>query len=212
MELVNPLAEAYAAGATTAEDELLQAVAAYTLQHHPCAHMLSGAVQGAFLAMLSQLLRPMYIIEIGSFTGYSALCLAKGLQPNGQLYTIELREQDAAIAQNFFNKSLHRHQIIQFTGNAIEILPTLTQTWDIAFIDADKTGYIEYYELILPKLKTNGLIIADNVLFHGQVLGQTISGKNAKAVHAFNVHVQNDLRVQQVMLTIRDGLMVIRKK
>ena len=212
MELVNPLAEAYAAGATTAEDELLQAVAAYTLQHHPCAHMLSGAVQGAFLAMLSQLLRPMYIIEIGSFTGYSALCLAKGLQPNGKLYTIELREQDAAIAQNFFNKSLHRHQIIQFTGNAIEILPTLTQTWDIAFIDADKTGYIEYYELILPKLKTNGLIIADNVLFHGQVLGQTISGKNAKAVHAFNEHVQNDLRVQQVMLTIRDGLMVIRKK
>ena len=212
MEIVNPLAEAYAAGATTTEDELLQAVAAYTLQHHPCAHMLSGAVQGAFLAMLSQLLRPMYIIEIGSFTGYGALCLAKGLQPNGKLYTIELREQDAATAQNFFNKSLYRDQIIQLTGNAIQILPTLTQTWDIAFIDADKTGYIEYYELILPKLKTNGLIIADNVLFHGQVLGQTISGKNAKAVHAFNMHVQNDERVQQVMLTIRDGLMVIRKK
>lgn len=212
MELVNSLAEAYAAGATTAEDELLQAVAAYTLQNHPSAHMLSGAVQGAFLQMLSQLLRPMYIIEIGSFTGYSALCLAKGLQPNGKLYTIELREQDAATAQNFFNKSLHRHQIIQLTGNAIQILPTLTQTWDIAFIDADKTGYIEYYELILPKLKTNGLIIADNVLFHGQVLGQKISGKNAKAVHAFNMHVQNDERVQQVMLTIRDGLLVIRKK
>ena len=212
MEIVNPLAETYAAGATTTEDKLLQAVAAYTLQHHPCAHMLSGAVQGAFLAMLSQLLRPMYIIEIGSFTGYSALCLAKGLQPNGKLYTIELREQDAATAQNFFNKSLYRDQIIQLTGNAIQILPTLTQTWDIAFIDADKTGYIEYYELILPKLKTNGLIIADNVLFHGQVLGQTISGKNAKAVHAFNMHVQNDERVQQVMLTIRDGLMVIRKK
>ena len=212
MEIINPLAEAYAAGATTTEDELLQAVAAYTLQHHPCAHMLSGAVQGAFLAMLSQLLRPMYIIEIGSFTGYSALCLAKGLQPNGKLYTIELREQDAATAQNFFNKSLYRDQIIQLTGNAIQILPTLTQTWDIAFIDADKTGYIEYYELILPKLKTNGLIIADNVLFHGQVLGQTISGKNAKAVHAFNLHVQNDERVQQVMLTIRDGLLVIRKK
>ena len=212
MEIINPLAEAYVAGATTTEDELLQAVAAYTLQHHPCAHMLSGAVQGAFLAMLSQLLRPMYIIEIGSFTGYSALCLAKGLQPNGKLYTIELREQDAATAQNFFNKSLYRDQIIQLTGNAIQILPTLTQTWDIAFIDADKTGYIEYYELILPKLKTNGLIIADNVLFHGQVLGQTISGKNAKAVHAFNMHVQNDERVQQVMLTIRDGLLVIRKK
>ena len=212
MEIINPLAEAYAAGATTTEDELLQAVAAYTLQHHPCAHMLSGAVQGAFLAMLSQLLRPMYIIEIGSFTGYSALCLAKGLQPNGKLYTIELREQDAATAQNFFNKSLYRDQIIQLTGNAIQILPTLTQTWDIAFIDADKTGYIEYYELILPKLKTNGLIIADNVLFHGQVLGQTISGKNAKAVHAFNMHVQNDERVQQVLLTIRDGLLIIRKK
>jgi predicted O-methyltransferase YrrM len=212
MELVNPLAEAYAANSTTAEDELLQAVAAYTVQHHPQAHMLSGAVQGAFLAMLSQLLKPMYILEVGSFTGYSALCLAKGLQPTGKLFTIELRKQDAATAQGFFNKSLFGHQIIQMVGNAKEIIPTLPQTWDMAFIDADKTGYIEYYELILPKLKTNGIIIADNVLFHGQVLEQTISGKNAKAVHAFNMHVQNDQRVEQVMLTVRDGLTVIRKK
>jgi predicted O-methyltransferase YrrM len=162
--------------------------------------------------MLSQLLKPMYILEVGSFTGYSALCLAKGLQPNGKIYTIELRKQDAAIAQDFFNKSLHGHQIIQLIGNAIEIIPTLPQNWDMAFIDADKTGYIEYYELILPKLKTNGLLIADNVLFHGQVLEQTISGKNAKAIHAFNLHVKNDDRVEQVMLTIRDGFMVIRKK
>jgi predicted O-methyltransferase YrrM len=212
MELVNPLAEEYAANLSTAEDELLQAVAAYTIQHHPHAHMLSGAVQGAFLSMLSQLLKPMYILEVGSFTGYSALCLAKGLQPNGKIYTIELRKQDAAIAQDFFNKSLHGHQIIQLIGNAIEIIPTLPQNWDMAFIDADKTGYIEYYELILPKLKTNGLLIADNVLFHGQVLEQTISGKNAKAIHAFNLHVKNDDRVEQVMLTIRDGFMVIRKK
>jgi predicted O-methyltransferase YrrM len=212
MELVNPLAEAYAADLSTAEDELLQSVAAYTMLNHPHAHMISGAVQGALLTMLSQLLQPMYILEVGSFTGYSALCLAKGLQPTGKLYTIELREQDAAIAQGFFNKSLFGHQIIQMVGNAKEIIPTLPQTWDIAFIDADKTGYIEYYELILPKLKTNGLIIADNVLFHGQVLEQTISGKNAKAVHAFNLHVKNDQRVEQVMLTIRDGFTVIRKK
>jgi predicted O-methyltransferase YrrM len=212
MELINPLAEAYAADLSTAEDELLLTVATYTLLHHPHAHMLSGAVQGAFLRMLSKLLNPMYILEVGSFTGYSALCLAEGLQPTGKLYTIELREQDAATAQGFFNKSLFGHQIIQLIGNAKEIIPTLPQTWDMAFIDADKTGYIEYYELILPKLKTNGLIIADNVLFHGQVLAQPISGKNATAIHAFNLHVKNDQRVEQVMLTVRDGFTVIRKK
>ncbi len=212
MELVNPKAEVYATNFSTCEDELLQSIAQFTEQNHPHAHMLSGAVQGSFLSMLSQLLQPMYIVEVGSFTGYSALCLAKGLQPSGKLYTIELREKDAATAQNFFNKSLYRHQIIQLIGNAKEILPTLPQTWDIAFIDADKTGYIEYYELILPKLKPNGIIVADNVLFHGQVLELSINGKNAKAINEFNLHVKNDCRVEQVMLTIRDGLMVIRKK
>ncbi len=212
IELINAAAEQYADMFTSDEDELLQTINDYTTKNHPQAHMLSGKVQGQFLAVLSQLLQPSRILEVGTFTGYSALCLAKGLQPQGKLFTIELREQDAALAQSFFNKSLHASQIVQLTGNALEIIPTLKEIWDIVFIDADKTGYIDYYELILPSVKKNGVIIADNVLFHGQVLQQPISGKNAVAINNFNLHVKADNRVQQVVLTMRDGISIIRKK
>ncbi len=211
-ELVNALAEKYAADFSDEGDALLQEIIAYTEQNHPHAHMLSGQVQGALLSMVSSLLQPAKILEVGTFTGFSALCLAKGLQPGGQLHTIELREEDAATAQNFFNRSSYHNQIKLHIGNAKEIIPALNETWDIAFIDADKTGYIDYYGLILPKIRRNGLIIADNVLFHGQVLEEGISNKNAKAIHAFNEHVKNDNSVQQVMLTVRDGLSFIRKK
>ncbi len=211
-ELVNILAEKYTARFSEEGDELLKEVISYTEQHHPHAHMLSGQVQGALLSMISNLLRPLRIVEVGTFTGFSALCLAKGLQAHGELHTIELREEDAAIARGFFERSFYKGQLKLHVGNAKEIIPTLSETWDIAFIDADKTGYIDYYELILPHLQTNGLIIADNVLFHGQVLEEEISGKNAKAIHAFNEHVNNDDRVEQVMLTVRDGLSFIRKK
>lgn len=212
IELINAAAEQYAESFTTDEDELLQTINDYTQKNHPQAHMLSGKVQGQFLAVISQLLQPARILEVGTFTGYSTLCLAKGLQTGGKLFTIELRKQDAALAQSFFNKSLQAGKIFQLTGNAIEIIPTLQEIWDIVFIDADKTGYIDYYELILPSVKTNGVIIADNVLFHGQVLQQPISGKNAVAVHTFNEHVKADNRVENVMLTMRDGISVIRKK
>jgi predicted O-methyltransferase YrrM len=209
--LVNSLAENYAASFSTPEDELLQKIADYTLLQHPLAHMLSGKVQGGFLSLLSNLLQPKKILEIGTFTGYSALCMAKGLHSEGKLHTIELREEDAATAQSFFNQSAYKDRIKLHTGNAKEIIPLLSENWDIVFIDADKTGYIDYYELILPKLKTNGLVIADNVLFHGQVLQENIVGKNAIAINAFNEHVKNDIRVEQVMLTVRDGLLLIRK-
>lgn len=211
-ELVNPLSEKYVALFSGNQDDLLEEVINYTEQHHPHAHMLSGQVQGALLSMISCLLRPLRILEVGTFTGFSALCLAKGLQPGGELHTIELREEDAATARGFFDRSVYNKQLKLHVGNAKEIIPTLSETWDIAFIDADKTGYIDYYGLILPGLRPNGLIIADNVLFHGQVLQNVISGKNAKAIHAFNEHVKNDSRVEQVMLTVRDGLSFIRKK
>jgi len=211
-ELVNALAEKYAARFSEESDGLLTEVIAYTEQNHPHAHMLSGQVQGAFLSIISQLLQPKRIIEVGTFTGFSALCLAKGLTSEGELHTLEVREEDAMTAQGFFNKSIHRNQIKLHIGDAKKIIPILPELWDIAFIDADKTGYIDYYELILPNLRRNGLVIADNVLFHGQVLEEEITGKNAKAIHAFNEHVKNDDRVEQVMLTVRDGLMVIRKK
>ncbi|MBC7690115.1 MAG: class I SAM-dependent methyltransferase, partial [Aquabacterium sp.] len=167
MELVNPLAEQYAAAFTFAEDELLAEVAAFTNQTHQHAHMLSGHVQGSFLTLLSSLLQPFKILEIGTFTGYSALCLAKGLAKHGVLHTIELRGDDAATADSFFKRSSKKDQIVLHVGNAIDMIPGLKEDWDIVFIDADKPGYISYYEMVLPHVKKNGMIIADNVLFHG---------------------------------------------
>ena len=197
---------------TTPADSLLQMILDETRATHPKAHMLSGEVQGQFLSMLSCMKKPMHILEIGTFTGYSALCLAKGLDLEGKLHTIENRIEDAQTADGYFNQSKHAHQIKLHIGDAKEIIPTLPHIWDIVFIDADKTGYIEYYEMVLPKLAPGGIIIADNVLFHGEVLENTISGKNAIAIHAFNEHVKNDARTTQVLLTIRDGMLLIQKK
>jgi len=211
MELVNQLAEQYAGVFSSPENELIRRVAEYTTQTHTNAHMLSGHVQGSFLTILSTLLHPQRILEIGTFTGYSALCLSRGLKKDGILHTIELREDDAAVAKDFFSQSPDKDKIVLHVGNAKDIIPALNESWDIVFIDADKTGYIDYYELILPAVKQNGLIIADNVFFHGQVLAEKISGKNALAIQAFNDHVKSDTRVEQVLLTIRDGLLIIRK-
>ena len=210
-ELVNVAAEQYAACFSLEEDELLKEINSITSQTHSHAHMLSGQVQGSFLSMLSHLLRPYKILEIGTFTGYSALCLAKGLLPNGLLHTIEVREDDAETAKSYFDQSINKEKIVLHVGDAKTIIPTLDEAWDIVFIDADKVGYIDYYELVLPSVKPNGVIIADNVLFHGQVLETNITGKNAKAMQAFNEHIKKDSRVEQVLLTVRDGLMMIRK-
>jgi caffeoyl-CoA O-methyltransferase len=209
--IISSLAEEYAKKNTSREDELIEEVALYTNQTHANAHMLSGHVQGKLLALLSSLLKPKRILEIGAFTGYSALCLAKGLQEDGRLHTIELREDDAAIAKGYFERSKDKDKIILHVGDAKKIIHNLHETWDIVFIDADKVGYIEYYELILPLVKSNGLIIADNVLFHGEVLEKNIKGKSARAIDTFNEHVKNDDRVEQVLATVRDGLLLIRK-
>lgn len=210
--IISSEAEAYAYSFTSSEDGLLWEIAAFTLQQHPHTHMLSGQVQGKFLSFLSTIQQPKYVLEIGTFTGYSALCLAEGLQADGELHTIECREEDASTARNYFSKSKRNHQIHLHTGNAAEIIPVLEHNWDLIFIDADKTGYIGYYEQLVPRLNKGGLIIADNVLFHGQVLEEPISGKNAKAIHAFNEHVRQDERTEQVLLTVRDGLLLIKKK
>ena len=196
---------------TTPADPLLQTILDETRTSHPKAHMLSGEVQGQFLSMLSCLKKPMHILEIGTFTGYSALCLAKGLDTNGKLYTIENRTDDAQTADRYFKQSKYANQIELLIGDAKEIIPTLPEAFDLVFIDADKTGYIEYYEMVVPKLTKGGVIIADNVLFHGEVLEDTISGKNAIAIHAFNEHVKNDPRTSQVLLTIRDGMLLIQR-
>ncbi len=211
MDLILPLAEAYAEKYTSAEEDLLRQINQQT-QLHPKAHMLSGHIQGKFLEILSLLYKPQRILEIGSFTGYSALCLAKGLAAGGKLHTIELREEDAAVARQNFNLSDANDKIILHVGNAREVIPSLEEEWDLVFIDADKTGYIDYYELVMPRLRKGGMILADNVLFHGEVLALPLNGKNAKAMQAFNEYVQQDGRVEQVILTVRDGLMLIYKK
>jgi predicted O-methyltransferase YrrM len=212
MDLIHPLVQSYAGRFSAAEDVLLQQVAAQTYASHPQAHMLSGHIQGKFLEMISTLMQPKRILEIGTFTGYSALCLVKGLSKDGFLHTIELRKEDAAVSKANFDRSNAPDKIILHIGNALSIIPSLNESWDLVFIDADKVGYIDYYELVLPKLRPGGIILADNVLFHGQVLEHPVTGKNAIAIQAFNEHVQQDERVDQVMLTIRDGLFLIRKK
>lgn len=212
MDLINPKAQLYAEKYSRQEDDLLNEIEARTKRDHPEAHMLSGVLQGKFLEMISRLLNPMYILEIGTFLGYSALCLEKGLKTGGELHTIEIDQNTAAAARENFKKSKTANKIILHTGNALELINTLHCPWDLIFIDADKTGYADYYRALVPKLRSGSLIMADNVLFHGQVLEKEVKGKSAKAIQAFNEMIDTDDRVEKIMLTLRDGIYLIRKK
>jgi predicted O-methyltransferase YrrM len=211
MDLIHPLAQAYAEKYSYQEDSLLNEIETQT-RLYPQAHMLSGSLQGKFLEMVSILLNPTYILEIGTFLGYSALCLAKGLKSGGELHTLEIDPQTAALARENFKKSKTENKIILHSGNALELLNTIDRPWDLVFIDADKTGYADYYQALVPRLKSGTLILADNVLFHGQVLEEEVKGKSAKAIQAFNEMVLADIRVEKMMLTLRDGVYLIRKK
>lgn len=212
MDIINPQAQAYAERYSSPEPELLREIAGYTNTHHAQPHMLSGHLQGRFLEMISRMLRPRRILEIGTFMGYSAICLAAGLPEDGRLHTIELRDNDADIAEGYFRRANMTGRIILHRGNALEVIPALKEDWDLVFIDADKVNYTEYYKLVLPRLTPGGVIIADNVLFHGKVLEEPINDKNAKAIQAFNEYVEKDGSVEKILLTIRDGLLFIRKK
>lgn len=201
----------YAESYSSPEDALLKEVNDYTIQNHSESVMLSGHLQGKVLEMISCMIQPRRILEIGTFTGYSGLCLAKGLKEDGQLHTIELREADAAKAQSFFNRSSFADKIILHTGNALDIIPALDEKWDLVFIDADKPAYIQYFNLVLPRLRKNGFILADNIFFHGQVLEPPVKGKSAKAIQAFNDFIKERTDIEKCVLTIRDGLYLIRK-
>lgn len=212
MNWINPSAESYAELFTSEEDVVLKELRLFTESHHKEPHMLSGALQGKFLEFISTLIRPKYVLEIGTMVGYSTICLAKGLDEIGKVHTIDKRKDDLLIAQEFFKKANLDQYIHIYEADALELIPQLNYTWDLVFLDADKTGYISYYEMIVPRMKPGALLIADNVLFHGAVLEETIKGKSAKAIHAFNEHVKNDKRVQKLMLTVRDGVYLIQKK
>lgn len=211
-DIIPGMIEEYVIQHTSAEGDVLREINKETVKHHAEPHMLSGHVQGRVLSFISMMVQPKYVLEIGTMTGYSALCLAEGLQQDGELHTIELRKADADIALRNFKLAQKDKTIILHEGNAKEIIPTLPYKWDLVFIDADKVSYIDYYELVLQQLSSKGFIIADNVLYHGEVIQNPIKGKNAKAIHAFNNHVANDDRVKQVVLTVRDGLLIIKKK
>ena len=210
MELINEQVQQYAEKFSSPEDDLLKKVNEYT-QTHSESHMLSGHLQGKVLEMLSCMIKPRRILEIGTFTGYSALCLAKGLTEDGQLHTIELRKEEADKAKEFFSQSPYNSKIILHLGSALDIIPTLSEIWDLVFIDADKPAYIQYFNLVLPKLRKNGFIFADNIFFHGQVLEEEVKGKNAKGIKEFNEYIQKRSDIEKVILTLRDGLFLIRK-
>jgi len=211
LDIINPQVQDYSEKFSSAEDELLKEVAAFTIANHPEYHMLSGHLQGKFLEMASCMIRPKRILEIGTFTGYSALCLAKGLTEDGILHTIELREQEAEKAKYFFDRSAYANKIILHTGNAKEIISTISESFDLVFIDADKTGYIEYFNLVLPKVRKNGFIFADNIFFQGEAIKPVPKGKNAKAISDFNKFIAERNDIDKVVLTLRDGLYLIRK-
>lgn len=212
MDFINPLANDYTQAYSNATPSYLKSLFEDTLATHEHGHLQSSWTQGGFLSFISKMLTPTHILEIGSFTGFSALCLAEGLTSNGALHTIELRAEDAQKAKAAFDINPRSKQLNMHVGDAKEIIPTLQKKWDLVFIDADKTSYIEYYNLVLPLLNDKGIMIVDNVLFHGEVLEESIKGKSAKAIQAFNEYVLLDQKTEQVMLTIRDGLTLIRKK
>jgi predicted O-methyltransferase YrrM len=174
--------------------------------------MLSGHLQGRVLSMISHMLKPTHILEIGTFTGYSAICLAEGLAENGQLITIDVNEEMHELCETFFEKSGQADKIKMMIGKAADIIPTLDIAFDLVFIDADKTTYSHYFDLVIEKVKKGGFILADNVLFHGEVLEPEKASKNAKAMHAYNEKIMNDARVECVLLPLRDGIMISRKK
>jgi caffeoyl-CoA O-methyltransferase len=211
MDLINSLAQQYSERYTSSEDELLKEIADFTYQHHAHSNMLSGHLQGKMLEMISCMIRPNRILEVGTFVGYSALCLAKGLTDDGKLHTLELREEDARRAQSYFDRSFFKEKIILHIGDALKTIDELNETWDLVFIDADKENYTNYFNRIFSKVSPGGFILADNVLFHGQVLEKEIKGKNAKAIQRFNDVVMNRTDVEKLMLPVRDGVYVIRK-
>lgn len=174
--------------------------------------MLSGNMQGITLQLFSMMLQPQNILEIGTFTGYASICLAKGLASNGILYTIDINEELEDIAKKYFEKAGLQNKIKILAGNALQIIPQLDISFDLVFIDADKRNYANYYELVLPKLSDRGIILVDNVLWDGKVSNTAqFKDKDTLSIHAFNQMVQNDDRVWNTILPIRDGIMIIRK-
>lgn len=205
--------ENYVVNHSENEPELLRQLARETHQKIMQPRMLSGHYQGRVLSMISKLINPKYILEIGTYTGYSALCLAEGLQSNGMLHTIDINEELVDFQQNYFDRSKFGRQITQHLGNALDIIPQLDITFDIVFIDADKSNYPNYFNSVIDKLKSGGIILSDNVLWDGKVIQPLEEGDaSTKSIIEYNKLLKDDKRIETIILPIRDGLTISRKK
>jgi len=203
--------DSYIVNHTKQEDPILVELDRVTNLRTVQPRMLSGHLQGVILEMISKMIRPLRILEIGTFTGYSAICMAKGLQPGGLLHTIEIDDELVPIALEFFRKSEFGESIRQHQGSALDIVPKLGEQFDLVFIDGDKREYIEYYKLVLPFVNIGGFILADNVLWDRKVLDKSAKDAQTRGIIDFNLYVHNDPAVENVLLPIRDGIMLLRK-
>ena len=210
MEFLPEVIEDYATAHTTEEPQLLAELNRETWANVMIPRMLSGHLQGRILSLFSKLVNPENILEIGTYTGYSALCLAEGLKPNGSLHTLDINEECTSVANRYFKKSNFSKNIIQHIGDALEIIPNLNYNFQLAFIDADKKNYSNYFDAIIEKMDVGGLIIADNVLWSGKVAKQEKDYESI-ALDKYNKKMLNSDRVETILLPVRDGLMISRK-
>lgn len=212
MEFIAQELDQYCCNHSAEENDLLKRINRETHLEVLQPRMLSGHFQGRVLSMFSKMIQPKRILEIGTYTGYSALCLAEGLTSDGKLVTIDVNEELAARVQSYFDASSFSKQIRYVISPALEVIPSLQEEWDIVFIDADKQNYIEYYEMVLPLVKTGGYVILDNVLWSGKVAESDKNDKDTVLLRKLNDLIHEDNRVEEVLLPIRDGLMMARKK
>ncbi len=213
MHFISEELEQYIEKHSANEPELLQQLNKETYQKILQPRMLSGHFQGRVLSMLSKIIQPKHILELGTYTGYATLCMAEGLATNGTIDTIDINEELEDIQQKYFSASAFKDQIIQHVGNALDIIPTLNKKFDLVFIDADKENYINYWNLIVPMMNKGGIILSDNVLWSGKVLEDVQKNdKSTPILLEFNKLVNEDTRVETVLLPIRDGLTVSRIK
>lgn len=211
MEFIDPLLDKYVCEHTANESDLLKKINRETHLEVLQPRMLSGHFQGRVLSMFSKMIQAENILEIGTYTGYSALCLAEGLTPNGKLVTIDINEELASRVGGYFAESPYSQQIEYLIGDAMTIIPNLKSQFDIVFIDADKSNYINYYHLVFSMVKVGGYIIADNVLWSGKVIDASQHDKDTLLLREYNQLVHQDDRVEEVLFPIRDGLMIARK-
>ena len=211
MNLHTDLLEQYLSTHASAQDPILTALLRETFVKTQMPQMASGHTQGIFIELLSRMLQPRRVLEVGTFTGYATICLARGLAADGLLYTLDINEELQTIFSKYFEQAGLAPQIKFIAGNALETIPTIEEEFDLVFIDADKVNYARYYDLIIDRVRTGGYILTDNVLWSGKVLHSDMD-KDTENIHRYNEKLTQDPRVQVVIVPIRDGIMMARKK